>query len=243
MLGTPLQRSVDEGAQGTPYGVSFQGDHHLPTALTRATARKLGSRARLSRHRILEAALTLVDREGAVALSMRRLGQELGVEAMSLYSYIAGRDELLDGLSEVMVGALPRRAAEVDWRRSIQALAHSIRNTAKKHPQAFLLVGTRPLRTGNALVPVDAMLSALMAAGLSAPEAVSVYRMVVSYARGFALAEIEGFTLDTDVSTPLATTHPSVEAARATPGALDHDMAFASGLETMLAGLTQRYCP
>lgn len=219
----------------------MQDDQYRPADLSRPAAVNRASRARLSRHGILEAALALVDREGGAALSMRRLGQELGVEAMSLYGYIAGRDELLDGLSEVMVEALPRGAPDADWRSSIQVFAHSIRNTAKRHAQAFLLVGMRPLRTVNALAPVEAMLSALMAAGLSPLEAVSVYRMVVSYARGFALAEIEGFTLDADVSTPLSTTYPSVELARATPGGLDHDMAFDSGLETLLAGLTQRY--
>lgn len=211
-------------------------------ARTRAAARPPGSRAGLTRHGILEAALALVDREGASSLTMRRLGHELGVRAMSLYSHIAGRDELLDGLSEIMVEALPHRAAEVDWRRAIEGLAHGIRTTAKQHPDAFRLVGMRPLRTVNALAPVEAVLAALMAAGFGAADAMAAYRLVASYARGFALAEIDGFTLDANVTPPLPTAHPAVEAARATPGALDHDMAFLSGLDTILAGLTPQSC-
>lgn len=208
-----------------------------PRRLTHGAAKDRGTRARLSRHRVLEAALDLVDREGAAALSMRRLGQELGVEAMSLYSYIAGRDELLDGLSEIMVEALPQRTTSTDWRFSVQAFAHGIRNTAKAHPQAFLLVGMRPLRTAKALSPIDALLSALMAGGFSPPEAVSAYMLVTAYARGFALAEIEGFTLEAALSLPPSTSHPSLAAARATAAALDRDRGFASGLETILAGL------
>lgn len=208
--------------------------------LTHSPARNRGTRARLSRHRVLEAALALVDREGATALSMRRLGQELGVEAMSLYSYVAGREELLDGLSEVMVEALPRRGTNTDWRASVHGFAHGIRNTARRHPQAFLLVGMRPLKTVKALVPIDTVLSALMAAGFTPPEAVSAYRLVAAYARGFALAEIEGFTLETNLSSPPSTPLPSVEAARATAAALDHERGFASGLETIIAGLAQR---
>ena len=208
--------------------------------MSRRATRSPARREPLGRRRILKAALALVDREGAAALSMRRLGQELGVEAMSLYSHIAGREELLDGLSEVMVEALPRRTSGADWRRALQGFADSIRSTAKKHPQAFLLVGMRPLRTLNALAPVDALLAALMAAGLTVPEAVAAYRMVAAYARGFALAEIEGFTLDAGVAALPSTSHPAVAAARATPGALDHDRAFASGLDTIVAGLAKR---
>lgn len=199
------------------------------------TGNKVG-RPRLSRHAILEAALRLVDRDGAEALSMRRLGQELGVEAMSLYTHIAGRAELLNGLSEVMVEALPRAAA-AGWRDSIRTFAHGIRNTAKRHPHAFLLVGMRPLRTVEALTPVEALLSSLSAAGFSPADAVSTYRLVVSFSRGFALAEIEGFTLDEEPEGPLSSTHPALAAIRATPGVLDHDMAFAAGLDAILSGL------
>jgi AcrR family transcriptional regulator len=171
---------------------------------------------------------------------MRRLGQELGVEAMSVYTHVAGREELLDGLSEVMVEALPRSAAASDWRDAVSAFANGIRTTARRHPQAFLLVGMRPLKTVQALTPVDAMLAALRGGGFGTGEAVAAYRLVASYARGFALAEIQGFTLDEAFVTPLPTTHATVAVVRATPGALDHDMAFVAGLETILTGLAAR---
>lgn len=197
-------------------------------------------RPRLSRQAVLGAALALVDRDGARALSMRRLGQELGVEAMSLYTYVSGRAELLDGLSEVMVGALPSRSGVVDWREAVRAFANGIRTTAKRHPQAFLLVGMRPLKAGNALAPVETLLSALQRGGFSPLQAVAAYRLVTAYARGFALAEIEGFTLEESPDISVIASHPAVAAARDAPRALDHDLTFRAGLETILAGLASR---
>ncbi|HEY8723533.1 MAG TPA: TetR/AcrR family transcriptional regulator C-terminal domain-containing protein [Gaiellaceae bacterium] len=194
------------------------------------------ARPRLNRRTVLDAALALVDREGAKALSMRRLGQELGVEAMSLYTYLANRDELLDGLSEIMVEALPQNPAVADWRDGIRAFAHGIRATAEKHPQAFRLVGMRPLKTTSALNPVEMLLSTLRRSGFNPLQAVSAYRLVAAYARGFALAEIEGFTLDHDSNTS-PETRTAIAEARATPDALDHNSAFTSGLETIVTGL------
>lgn len=167
---------------------------------------------------------------------MRRLGQELGIEAMSVYTYIASRDALLDGLSEIMVEALPQNPAIDDWRDATRAFAHGIRAVAKEHPQAFRLVGMRPLKTANALNPVETLLSTLRRSGFDPPQAVSAYRLITAYARGFALAEIEGFTLDHDFAPP--ETRTAIAEARATPRALDHNSAFTSGLETILTGLS-----
>lgn len=193
-------------------------------------------RQRLDRRTVLQAALTLVDREGARALSMRRLGQELGIEAMSLYTYVASRDELLDGLSEIMVEALPRQPAAGGWVETVRLFGTAIRATAKRHPQAYLLVGMRPLKTANALAPVEALLFTLRQAGFEPAQAVSAYRLVTAYARGFALAEIEGFTLDHHRAATAAV-QPTIAEIHATPETLDRDTAFTAGLETILAGL------
>ena len=203
-------------------------------------------RERLTRERILEAALALVDREGAAALSMRRLASEVGVTPMSLYNHVRGRDELLDGLSEVMVRPIAPRFGDSP-REAMARFLHGIRDVARAHPEAFRLVGMRPLHTPAAFIPVEALLGALRALGFEDDDAVHAYRTLVSYARGFALAEIAGFTLESSEATDGArpadlsahTFHHIVELASqlAHP---DHDAAFAFGAELLVDALETR---
>lgn len=197
---------------------------------------------RLSRERILEAALALVDREGSEALTMRRLGAELDVAAMSLYKHVAGRDALLDGLAEVLVEGIGAPEA-AEPRRTLWQFAAGIRAVAQRHPEAFRLVGMRPLHTPKALRTVEVVLDALRRAGLGDRDAVSAYRALVSYARGFALAEIGGFTLE---ATPASSGVPELPDPRL-PNASelsellahpDRDATFEYGLGALLDGIT-----
>lgn len=202
-------------------------------------------RERLTRRRVLEAALDLLDREGADALTMRRLGAELGVAAMSIYNHVPGREALLDGLSEVLVGRIGAAPA-AGPRELVERFMHGIRAVALAHPDAFRLVGMRPLHTLDALRPVEAVLGALRELGLGAEEATHAYRALLSYARGFALAEIEGFTLELPVGAGRATVDPRDVPAETFPhiaelaselAAPDHDAAFAFGANLLLAAL------
>ncbi|HEX5469053.1 MAG TPA: TetR/AcrR family transcriptional regulator C-terminal domain-containing protein [Gaiellaceae bacterium] len=201
------------------------------------------TRVRLTRRRILEAALSLVDREGSEALTMRRLGREVGVEAMSLYNHVAGRAELLDGLSEVMVTGIEAGAeAAKSWDDALRQFMRGIRAVALAHPAAFQLVGMRPLNTRAAMPPVERLLGALRAGGFDADSASSAYRLAVSYARGFALAEIGGFTLDApgerlrapDLS---AEEFPRIVELAPSLSRFDHEAAFEFGVEAIVAGL------
>src|SRR4028118_2057504 len=106
-------------------------------------------RVGLDRRRILGAALEYIDRNGLGALTMRRLGAHLGVEAMALYRYVPGREQLLDGVVETVIDELygdpgvPLRAAH-GWQDFLQRLAHGVRRIALAHPEVFPLVATRP---------------------------------------------------------------------------------------------------
>ena len=108
-----------------------------------------GERPPLSRERIVAAAIAFVDRRGLTALTMRRLGTELGVEAMSLYRYVEGRDDLLEGMVEQMIGRLHlgagdgRPKPDDGWQAYLQWLAHGVRTLAREHPQVFPLIATR----------------------------------------------------------------------------------------------------
>ncbi|HET7044771.1 MAG TPA: TetR/AcrR family transcriptional regulator C-terminal domain-containing protein [Gaiellaceae bacterium] len=196
----------------------------------------------LNRRRILEAALALVDREGAGALSMRRLGRELGVEAMSLYNHVSGRDAILDGLSEVMVARIGLPPAPARWEEALGRFMHGIREIAAVHPAAFQVVGMRPLNSPEALPQVETLLKALRAGGFDPVAASQAYRLAASYARGFALAEIRGFTLDAPggrlrAADVRADDLPTVADLADSLSGFDRDAAFAYGVDTILAGI------
>lgn len=189
-----------------------------------------GVKEPLTRQRIFDAALRVADRSGAAAVSMRGVARELGVEAMSLYHHVSDREDLLDGLAETMVRAgLPTPSPTADARGILSAFAHGIRATAQAHPEAFHLVGLRPLRSQDATAAIVALLSALSAAGLSPDCAVLAYRVAAAYARGFALSEIAGLTYGPGVQTPLPDTLDAYSSA------LGHDTGaiFDAGLRAI----------
>lgn len=153
---------------------------------------------RLSRGLIIETALGQIDRSGTQGLSMRSLAQELGVEAMSLYKHVNGREDLLEGVVALLMGDLTSRLdAELaaHWQGFLQSVAHEVRRIAIDHPRAFPLVATRhpaapwlrpPLRSVEV---VDTFLSALIGQGLSDAQAVDVYRTFTSFLLGQLLLE------------------------------------------------------
>jgi AcrR family transcriptional regulator len=155
-----------------------------------------GERPPLSRERIVTAAIAFVDRWGLTALTMRRLGTELGVEAMSLYRYVAGRDDLLEGMVEQMVTQLHldpssgRPGPGDGWQAYLQWLAHGVRQLVQEHPHAFPLIATRhpaapwlrpPLRS---LRVVEDFLGTLVARGFTDDAAVAAYRAFSSFLLG-----------------------------------------------------------
>lgn len=152
----------------------------------------------LTRAQIVETAIALVDAEGVQALSMRRLGARMGVEAMALYRYVDGREDLLDEMVDTVSGPLESQAgADVSeaggWRAYLWALAHHMRDLALRHPNLFPLVATRhpaapwlrpPLRN---LAVVEEFLSTLRAGGFDQAQAALVYRTFASFLLGHLL--------------------------------------------------------
>jgi AcrR family transcriptional regulator len=189
-------------------------------------------------------AIALIEREGPEALSMRRLGGRLGVEAMALYHHFASRDELLTAIADQLLAPLDGLEPTEDWSEACRRFATALRNVAVEHPATFRLVGLQPFDSSSALRPVERLLQVLVVRGFSPARALAIYRAIVSYARGYALAESTGFTVDA--------THPSgrsrlaalppdefpVLAGRADDlTALEADDAYALGLNAMLRGL------
>ncbi|MEO1268258.1 MAG: TetR/AcrR family transcriptional regulator C-terminal domain-containing protein, partial [Myxococcota bacterium] len=132
-------------------------------------------KGRLSRKKILAAAVQVMDRDGLKTLSMRRLGVELGVEAMSLYRYVANKSALLDGIFETILGELKAPVGSGDWRTDVRHTARQFRAVLEAHPNAVLLFATRPAVTPASLDFVEASLAILIDAGFSPHNAMTAF--------------------------------------------------------------------
>lgn len=199
---------------------------------------------RLNRERILDAAVELIEREGPGAMSMRRLGATLGVEGMAIYHHFSNRDELLVAIGDRLLAPLQDLELGEDWREACRRFATALRDLAVAKPATFALLGLQPLDTPASLRPVERLLGVLVAAGFSPTAALGVYRATVSYARGYALAEATGFTVD--ASQPSGRRRLAALPREAFPilagrarelAALDADGAYELGLRALLAGL------
>jgi AcrR family transcriptional regulator len=158
-------------------------------------------RTALDRRRVLGAAVAFIDERGLEALTMRRLGAYLGVEAMALYRYVPGRENLLDGVVETVVDELygdpdvflePRHG----WQDYLQRLAHGVRRIALAHPAVFPLVASRPPAAPWVRPPLrslrwlESFLDALTGSGFSEEAAVAAYRSYTSFLLGHLLLEV-----------------------------------------------------
>ncbi len=212
------------------------------------------ARRPLGRDRIVAVAIGFIEEFGLPSLSMRRLGAELGVEAMSLYRYVPGRENLLDAVVETIMDEMrtdpEMLAAPRDgWQDFLQRLAHGVRRVALAHPRAFPLVASRPVEAPwlrpplRSLTWVEVFLDGLISEDFSDEGAVAAYRAFTSFLLGHLLLEVA--TLGADVGPldvlddgesrnekPLS--HPTVE--RLAPAlAEDHAAAeFEEALEELL---------
>lgn len=194
---------------------------------------------------VLRAALDVVDREGLDALSMRRLGVELGVEAMSLYNHVPDKGAILDGLCEVMLGELGDPPAGGDWRARARAQTHRFREVGLRHPNAFPLLATRPIGAYDATRDMsEATLAGLRDAGFDRVTAIMAYRTLVRYTLGFVLAEVGARgELASDPAPVEPTDHPLFAEMLATVRADDSGALFEFGLDVLLDGLDAKRAP
>ena len=159
------------------------------------------ARGSLDRRRVLGAALEFIDEHGIDALTMRRLGAHLGVEAMALYRYVPSRENLLDGVVESVVDELygdpdVHMEATQGWQDYLQRLAHGVRRIALAHPAVFPLVATRPPAAPWIRPPlrslrwVESFLNAMTDNGFPDDLAVGAYRAYTSFLLGHLLLEV-----------------------------------------------------
>ena len=156
-------------------------------------------RRHLGRDLILREAVRFIDERGQERLTMRRLGAELSVEAMALYRYVPGREQLLDGVVDYVMNELYETTMTGErattWQEYLQQIAHGVRKVAIAHPRIFPMVAVRPpaapwLRPPlRSLRWVEGFLEALAAFGFSAQESVMVYRAFATFLLGHLLLE------------------------------------------------------
>lgn len=206
-------------------------------------------RAPLSRERVVRTAVAVADRKGTAALTMRAIADPLGVEAMSLYHHVAGREDILDGMVDAVFAeiALPRR--DTDWKSAMHQRAHSARDALRRHPWAVSLMDSRTRPGPATLRHHDAVIGALRAAGFSVAMTAHAVSLVDSYLYGFVIQEtslpFDGMAetaeaADTTARSLPPGTYPHLAELAATqaraPGC-DHATEFTFGLSLILDAL------
>lgn len=152
--------------------------------------RKTGAGIPLSRTRILEAALRLADKGGIESLSMRRLAQKLGVKAMSLYNHVANKDDILDGIVDLVVSEIEIPSLRDDWKVAMRRRAASAHQVLLRHPWSTIPLVSR-VNGGPAMLRyVDATIGCLRKAGFSLEIADRAWNAMDSHIYGFTLQEL-----------------------------------------------------
>jgi AcrR family transcriptional regulator len=207
-------------------------------------------RTQLTRERVMTAAIELADRDGIESISMRKLAQELGVEAMSLYTHVRNKNDLLDGMTDAVISQIPMSADGVDWKASLRQLALAARSIMLRHPWAPRTVETQTAPGPAALQYVNSVLGILREGGFSIAQTHHALHILGSRVLGFtqALFDDSG-ELEPDAAAGLASalgaSHPYVvEMALAVThggalGRCDDDTEFEFALDFILDGLAR----
>jgi AcrR family transcriptional regulator len=200
----------------------------------------------LNKARIAQAGLDFIDEHGLDALSTRRLGAQLGVEAMALYRHFPSKEALLDAVAELLVLQIPVPSSGAGgWQARVKEFARAYRGLSRSHPRAYPLLATRRFNTPRTLQLLDTLFSELLGAGFSPAASVELFRAVGNYSHGTALDELAGVGQSEAPSSGAATGKvvsglPAL--AKVAPYLTDtyFDQVFEAGLEVIVEGFARR---
>ena len=222
-----------------------------PVARAKALRGRAGTRAGraqpLSRERIAAAAMALVDREGLEALSTRRLGEELGCEAMSIYHHFPNKAHLMDALVDLMLTeAKVELLPEWSWLERLRRCAHGFRAMALKHPKFFPYFAVHRLNTFAGVAFIDGIIGILREAGFSDRDAATHFRTIGYYLTGAALDETAGYAKGPSAAEPvsdetIAASFKNLAAAAPFFQPEHFQATFEAGLEMLLAEIERAY--
>ena len=214
-------------------------------------AEEIQARAPLSKERVLGTAVALADQGGIEAASMRKIAQELGVVPMALYKHVSGKEELLDGLIDVVVGEIDAPAGDTDWKTAVRERILSARRALLRHPWASKIMESRTTPTPTVLAYMDSMIGTFRAGGFSVDLTHHAMHAMGSRLMGFTQelfndrSETEP-AMDTEMWTALAGLYPSIfeifqavshdDASVVGPGC-DDQFEFEFALDLLLDGL------
>ncbi|MEM9458184.1 MAG: TetR/AcrR family transcriptional regulator C-terminal domain-containing protein [Myxococcota bacterium] len=196
---------------------------------------------KLSRDKILDAAIELIDAEGLEALSMRRLGERLGVEAMSLYRHVRNKAALLDAVHDALLGRMRIEPSDGGWDAQLRQIARAFRALLREHAAALPMFATRTATGPQALAQVEAGLAILHRAGLCPARAMSTFQVIFAYVVGhsmftYAPAAATGGTVDYGSLPADQFMHLRRIAEDPMP---DAEQQFEQGLDLLIEGLRQ----
>jgi AcrR family transcriptional regulator len=206
-------------------------------------------RVPLTKRQVVAAAIELADRDGIESISMRRLAQELGIEAMSLYTHVRNKEDLLDGIADAMIGMIPVAGDAGGWRASLRQMALAARGVMLRHPWAPRVIETRPAPGPAGLAYINAVLGILREGGFSIAHTHTALHLLGSRMLGFTRDLFVDPGADPEVPPSL-----SAEFAAAFPyaaemavavthggalGPCDDDSEFAFALDFILDGLSR----
>ncbi|WP_214320010.1 TetR/AcrR family transcriptional regulator [Nonomuraea sediminis] len=198
----------------------------------------------LSRARIVAAAIDLIEREGADAVSMRRIAAELGVGVMSLYNHVPNKDALLNGVAESVLSEIEfTDDPDADWKDRVRMQARAFRQIAHHYPRCTMLVVSRQLHSDAGLLPVERALATLRSAGFDGEDAVRILRLFIAFIVGSLLREV-------GVTPTFAPTHgpivdpaidvsmfPQVSELASLLKSCDHEAEFEFGVELLVQAI------
>src|SRR5688572_29267096 len=156
------------------------------TTQTRRPVRRIP----LTRERVLEAAMKLADHSGLEGLSMRKLGQALGVEAMAVYYHFANKERVVDGIVDLVFAEIDLPAIGTDWKVAMRQRAISVRDALLRHRWAIGLMESRTNPGPANLRHHDAVIGCLRAAGFDMAATATAYSLLDSYIYGFAMTKM-----------------------------------------------------
>jgi AcrR family transcriptional regulator len=210
----------------------------------------------LRREDVLATALRIIDADGVEALSMRRMGKALDRDPMRLYRFASSKDELLDGVVELVLDELRVPAAEVgSWEEVLRRTAHTYREIARAHPHVVPLLVTRPLATPLALRPLgtlrplEDLLELLVGAGFDELGALHAYRLYMGFLQGQVLNELQERVYDPEETDDLlrlglhrlpAKEFPRLRSLAAELASYDGFQELEEGLDLVIGGLRRQ---
>jgi len=205
----------------------------------------------LSRERVLECAVALADESGLSALTIRTLAQSMGTKPMSLYYYVANKEEILDGIVDMVFSEIELPMPGRDWRGEMQQRSHGVRSALRRHPWAVGLLESRSAPGPATLRHHEATLATLREAGFSVQLTAHAYALLDSYIYGFALQEaalpFEGRDTAAEITNPIMERFATGEYPRMVEIAVEHVLKpgydfgdeFEFGLNLILDGLNR----